>query len=115
LSSTYHCVNTTAVASLDEQLHIGIHEWRGHGDVGAVGKNKVGVLAELFDEGEDVIPAAAVETGAVITQFIDNLRMSVKVALEHYSRGGPTSSISKAAVIVSIRTVARMVPRGMPM
>jgi hypothetical protein len=67
-------VNTTAVASLDEQLHIGIHEGHGHGDVGAVGKDKVGVLAELLDEGEDVIPAAAVETGAVVTQFIDNLR-----------------------------------------
>jgi hypothetical protein len=66
-------VDTTAVASLDEQLHIGIHERHGHGDVGAVGKDKVGVLAELLDEGEDVIPAAAVETGAVVTQFIDNL------------------------------------------
>lgn len=74
-AKTYHSVNTTAVASLDEQLHIGVHEWHSHGDIRAVGKDKVGVLAELLDEGEDVIPAAAVETGAVITQFIDNLHM----------------------------------------
>jgi hypothetical protein len=76
-------VNTTAVASLDEQLHIGFHERHGHGDVGAVGEDKVGVLAELLDEGEDVIPAAAVETGAMVTQFIDNLRMLVQKYLSY--------------------------------
>jgi hypothetical protein len=66
-------VHTTAVASLDEKLDIGIHERHGHGDIGAVGENKVGVLAELLDEGEDVIPAAAVEARAVVTELVDDL------------------------------------------
>jgi hypothetical protein len=31
------------------------------------------VLAELLDEGEDVIPAAAVEARAVVTELVDDL------------------------------------------
>jgi hypothetical protein len=66
-------VDASLVAGLDEELHVGIHERYGHGDIRAVRKDKVGVLAELFDEGEDVVPAAAVETGAVVTEFVDDL------------------------------------------
>lgn len=66
-------MNTTTVAGLDEQLDVGVHERHGHGDIRAVRQDKVGVLAELLDEGEDVVPAAAVETGAVVTQFVDDL------------------------------------------
>jgi hypothetical protein len=69
----YHGVDTALVAGLDEELHVGVHEGNGHGDVGAVREDEVGVLAELFDEGEDVVPSAAVETGAVIAEFVDNL------------------------------------------
>lgn len=61
------------MADLDEQLDVGVHEWHGHGNIGAVGQDEVGVLTELFDKGEDVIPAAAVETGAVVTKFVDDL------------------------------------------
>jgi hypothetical protein len=29
-SRTYHCVDASPVACLDEQLHIGIHKWHSH-------------------------------------------------------------------------------------
>jgi hypothetical protein len=56
-----HGVHTAAVASLDEELDVGVHEGNGHGDGAAVGKDEVWVVAEAFDDGEDVIPTAAVE------------------------------------------------------
>lgn len=71
-------MNTTTVASLDQQLDIGIHERNGHGHIRTVGKDKVRVLAELLDEGKDVIPSATVETGAVVAQFVDNLKQSAQ-------------------------------------
>lgn len=66
-------MNTALVAGLDEKLHVSVHEGDSHSDVGAVREDEVGVLAELLDEGEDVIPAAAVKTGAVIAEFVDDL------------------------------------------
>lgn len=57
-----HGVDASLVAGLDEQLDVGVHEGAGHGDGVAVGKDKVGVLAEALDGAEDVVPAAAVET-----------------------------------------------------
>ena len=53
-------MHASLVASLDEQFDVGIHERNGHGDCGTVGHDETGVLAEAFDDGEDVIPAAAV-------------------------------------------------------
>lgn len=63
----YHSVNTTTVAGLDEQAHVGVHERNRHGDGRTVGQDEVGVLAEAFDERENVVPTTAVETGAVVT------------------------------------------------
>ena len=66
-------MNAPTVAGLDEQSHVGIHERYGHGDIGAIRKNELRVVAELLDEREDVIPTTAVQSGAVVTQFIDDL------------------------------------------
>jgi hypothetical protein len=68
-----HGVDTAPVACLDEELDVGVHEGRGHGDGVAVGKDKVGVLAETLDGAEDVVPAAAVETGGVVAELVDDL------------------------------------------
>ena len=48
-------------------------KWRGHRDLGAVGQDEVGLAAELLDEAEDVVPAAAVEAGRVVAQLVEDL------------------------------------------
>lgn len=68
-----HGVHAALVARLDEQLDVGVHEGHRHGDAAAVGQDEARVLAELFDDGKDVIPAAAVEPGAVVAQLVDDL------------------------------------------
>lgn len=72
----YHGVNAALVAGLDQQLDVCVHEGNGHGHLRAIWQDKLGVLAELLDEAEDVIPAAAVEAGAVVAKFVDDLRGS---------------------------------------
>lgn len=72
-SHATHGVDTTLVAGLNEELDVGIHEGNSHGDGRSVGENKVGVVAELLDGAEDVVPATAVETRAVLTELIDDL------------------------------------------
>ena len=44
-----------------------------HRDLGAVGQHEVRTVAELLDEAENVIPAAAVQSGGMIAQFVENL------------------------------------------
>lgn len=56
-----HCVDAAGVACADEELDVGVHEGDGHADVGAVGENEAGAVAEALDKGEDVVPSAAVE------------------------------------------------------
>ena len=107
-------MNTTTVASLDQKSDVSVHERNSHGDIGTVRKHKARVVTEFLDEGKDVIPSAAVKTGAVVTEFIDDLQL-VSIICYLFEELILTSSISKAAVIVSIRTVPRIVPRGIPM
>lgn len=68
-----HGVHPTLMARLDQQLHIRIHEWHRHGHCAAIWQHKVGVLAELLDCREDVVPAPAVEARRVLAQLIDDL------------------------------------------
>jgi len=68
-------VDATAVAGLDQQLDICVHEGHGHGHIRTVRQDEVGVVTELLDEGEDVVPSSTVETSAVVTQFVDDLRI----------------------------------------
>ena len=60
------------VAGLEQQQGIGTHERYGHGDPGAIGKAEVAVDAEFLDAAEDVVPAAGVEAGAVVAQFVED-------------------------------------------
>ena len=101
------------VACLYEQLYISIHERYGHGHRGPVWQDEIGILAELLDHAKDIIPSAAVQPGAVISELVYNL----KVVSRGPSRltAGPTSSISNAATMVSMSTVPRTVPRGIAM
>lgn len=61
------------MTGLDQESNVGVHERHGHGHVGTIWEHKVGVLAEHLDEGEDVVPTSAVQSGAVVTEFIDDL------------------------------------------
>lgn len=72
-SHATHGVDAAAMAGLDEELDVGVHEGDRHSDGRAVRKNETGVLAELLDDAEDVVPATAVETRAVVTELVDDL------------------------------------------
>ena len=69
----YHGVHASLVAGLDEQLDVRVHERNSHGDIAAVRQDKLGVVSELLDDGEDVIPATTVEAGAVLAELVDDL------------------------------------------
>ena len=62
-------VDAAAMAGLDGELRVAAHEVGGHGDLGAVGEEDGFVAGELLDEGEDVVPAAAVEAGGVVAEL----------------------------------------------
>ena len=65
---------------LIEQLRVGAQEGLVHRDLRAVGQDERRVVAELLDEAEDVVPAAAVEAGGVLAQLVEDL--------VHLERGG---------------------------
>lgn len=101
------------VASLDEELDVRVHEGNGHGDVNTVGEDKVGVEPHLLDEREDVctwlvsLPSWQ-EEGRDSQSHRPQLRPA-----ECSLSSKRNSSISKAAVMVSMRTVALIDPRLM--
>jgi len=66
-------VHTSAVAGLDEELDVGVHEGHSHGHGGSVGEDKVGVVAETLDDVEDVVPATTVQARRVVTELVDDL------------------------------------------
>ncbi len=59
-------ISPAAVAGLDGQQGISMHAVTGHGDLGAVRKQVAGNVFKTLDETEDIIPAPAVEPGAVV-------------------------------------------------
>src|SRR4051794_25343000 len=65
-----HGVNAALVTCLDEKIHIGLQKCLIHGDFGAIGKDHVGPMSELFDVTENVVPAAAVKPGRMIAELI---------------------------------------------
>ena len=63
------------MACLYEQLYISIHERYGHGHRRAVWQYEIGVLAELLNDAEDIIPSAAIQPRAVISELVYNLKV----------------------------------------
>ena len=106
-------MHASFVARLYEQLYISIHERYGHGHRRSVWQDEIGVLAELLDHAEDIIPSTAIQPRAVISELVYDLKV---VSHGSYQLTvGPTSSISNAATMVSMSTVPRIVPRGIAM
>ena len=61
------------MARLDEQFGVGAHKRRRHRHLRAIGEGEVRAVAELLDDAEHVIPAARIQPGDVIAQFVQNL------------------------------------------
>ena len=61
------------MAGLHQEQRVGAHERRGHRHLGAIGKTKFPVRAELLDAGEDVVPSADVESRGVLAQLPQDL------------------------------------------
>ncbi len=70
---TAHGEGAAAVAGLDQLQRIGAQEGLGHGHHGPVGRQELGPAAEPLDEGEDVVPASAVQADDVVLQLIEDL------------------------------------------
>ena len=66
-------MSSAAVAGLHEQLGVGTHEGDGHPDLAAIRKGKSFPVPMLLDDREDVVPAAGVEAGGVLTQLAEDL------------------------------------------
>ena len=60
------------MAGLDAKQRIRTHEVRRHRDERAIGEQEVALVPELFDEGKNVIPAAAIQPGRMLAQLIKN-------------------------------------------
>lgn len=63
----------SSMTSLDQELHVCVHERDGHGHRRSIGEDEIGIVAEFLDDAEDVIPSSAIESRAVISEFVDNL------------------------------------------
>ncbi len=62
------------VAGLHQQLGVCPHERGGHGDRVPLGQHEfLAPVAELLDHAEQVVPAARVQPGAVVTQLVEDL------------------------------------------
>ncbi len=68
-----HRVDPAAMAGLHQELRIGPQEMLGHGQLAAVRQHVIGMVAQAFDEAEDVIPAPAVEPARVLAELIEEL------------------------------------------
>src|SRR2546422_758613 len=64
---------TAPVAGLDEQLGVRAHERDGHRDLGPIRQDELLPVTELLDDAEHVVPAAGVESGAVIAELVEDL------------------------------------------
>jgi hypothetical protein len=68
-----HGEGAAPVRGLDEEPRVRAQEVRRHRHLAAVGQHEVRVAAELLDEREDVVPAAAVEAHDVVAQLPEDL------------------------------------------
>lgn len=83
---TPHRMRTAAVASVNEQLHVRLHERGFHGQVLAVGGDFVFVSTHLLDVGENVVPGIEAGGGEEGSLFVGEVELLVLAnALANYS------------------------------
>src|SRR5512147_1907583 len=61
-----HGVDATSMTGLDQQVHVRTEEVALHRDFSPVGQNEFGLVAELLDEAEDVIPSTTIQARRMI-------------------------------------------------
>ena len=94
-------MDAAAVAGPNQQLHIGLQKWATHRHQGPVRHHVSRVIAEDFDEAEDVIPSPAVEPGRGVTKFEKDL-VHLKCAPNGLDQHrGPYGALGNAGVILS--------------
>ena len=67
-----HGMNFPAMASLDQQLAIAAQEMSRHGYAPAVRQNIFGIVGELLDEAENIVPASGIQARRMLAQFIQD-------------------------------------------
>ena len=68
-----HGKRTALVADVDEALHVGLHQRRGHGKVRPIGGNLVVMLLEFLDIAEEIVPATTVEAERMVLELVEDL------------------------------------------
>ena len=58
------------MARLNAEQRVRMHEMRRHGDERTVGQQEIALVPESFNAREDIVPAATVEAGRMMAQFI---------------------------------------------
>lgn len=106
---THHGVHTATVAGLDQQPDVGIHERHSHGNIGPIRQHELRVVTELLDEGEDVIPTSTVQTGAVVTQFVDDF-IHLESSSDGLNQHGSTDSTTRKANVI-LSQVEHIIPQ----
>ena len=81
----------------------------GHRDLCAVGKHERGVLAELLDDAEDVVPAARVQPGCVIAQLVQD-RVHLERRQDRLDQDGRAERAARDAERV-LREAEHVVPQ----
>lgn len=102
-------MNTSLVASLDKKLDVRAHEGNSHGNIGTVGKDKLGVVTELLNVREDVIPSTAVKTRRVVTEFVDDF-VHFKDSKDSLYKNSTSDSTTRNTNPV-LRNVENVVPK----
>ena len=64
---------SSSVADLNETLSVRMHEGDSHGDLASLWQDCIGVVLELLDDGEDVIPSSSIQCNDVFSQFEEDL------------------------------------------
>ncbi len=66
-------MRAAGVTGTNEKLGVGPHERHRHRHLRPVRQHELGPLAELLDDGEDVVPPARVEPGGVLAELVEDL------------------------------------------
>ena len=67
------CVHAAFMAGVDQQFNLGAKEGLLHNYIAALRQHTIGPVPEFLNKAEDVIPAAAVQSGGVVAQFVQDL------------------------------------------
>ena len=103
-------VRPAPVAGLDQELGVGAHERGGHGDRVPLGQHELAAAgAELLDHAEQVVPAARVQPGRVLTQLVEDLLHLERRRDRLDQHGGPDGAAGDAERVLG--QVERVVPQ----